>query len=134
MLHAFLDDRPEMLHIQSPRYPYTSLAQRGFPDFGPAHLSPLVVSIAVQAIRHNIDMPSFASAIVKVQPLIVARINQKHRDRDWIVQRGPAGEPEHIGIGRGEENEQVVQHGPEVERSGFDLWMSRIFVLRGLVQ
>lgn len=62
----------------------------------------------------------------------MARIDQKHRDRNGIVQGRPAGEPVHVGIGGAEENEQVVQQGAEGERSGFDFGMSRTVVFRGL--
>lgn len=133
-LHASLDDCPETVHIHSSRYPHPSLADHGFLDSDSAHLSPLLASIAVQTIRHNVNMPPFASTIVEFQRLILAHISQNYRDRNRIVQGRPAGEPEHIGIGGAEEDEQVVQHGPEGERSGFDLGVRPTLVSRGLAQ
>lgn len=82
-----------------------------------------------QVMRHSIGVASMASLIFKAHRLVMARIYQKHRKAQVVVQRRHTGEVKTISMGGAEERAGQASL-PRRGEEQLQLFIIRVFVFR----
>lgn len=112
-LQAVVYRPPETFDSHTTRYAHAAMVRLA--DHRSTYLPSLLIMTAMQSIRHDIDMPSLASAVVKAHGL--ARYSfQEYSYSDGIMQRWSFCEAVDLAVGMGEKQEEIMKHLAQIGR------------------